>query len=72
VYAVGNQALIRSLEIVDAQKQTNAARELPADGAHLLLAVGTRKQDARLASDGPNDDPSLGTPVIGERRCVFH
>ena len=42
--------------------------ELLADGTRLLLAVGTREQNARLASSGPDDDPSLGAAVIGLRR----
>ena len=65
MHAFRDHPLIGHLEIGDAQEQSDAASELPPDGVQLALALGTRKQEARLASNGPNDDPSFGTPVIG-------
>jgi hypothetical protein len=37
-----------------------------------LVAVGTCEQNACLASNGTNHNPTLRATVIGQRRCVVH
>jgi hypothetical protein len=68
----GDHAMVGRIEIVDAQEHSDAAGELPAHNACLLVAVGTREQNACLASVGTNHDPTLRATIIRQRRCVLH
>ena len=46
----------RTIEIINAEEQTNPAGKLFADHCRLLLAVGTRQQDAGLPSPRAHHD----------------
>ena len=67
-----DHSLVSAIEVVDAKEQADAPGELLADDGVLMLAVCLREQDAGLASGGPNDDPALRPPVVGQRRRVLH
>ena len=68
----GDHALVGRIKIVDAQEHSDPTGELLAHNARLFVAVGTREQDACLASLGTNHDPTLRPAIIGPRRCIFH
>jgi len=71
-YARGDHPRVRHFEIINAQEETDPARELIADGRFLALAIGAREQNARATADGAHNDPALGPTVIRQRRNVFH
>jgi len=70
-HAGSGHALEGRLEIIDPQEHADAPCELLSDDLGLLVAVGTREENARLASVGPDHDPSFRPAIIGQRRRVF-
>src|SRR5215470_10717064 len=56
-YASRHHAGISGLEVIYAQEQSHPAGELAPHRLKLLLAVGARQQDARLAAFGTNHHP---------------
>ena len=71
-HAGGDHALVVTIKIVHAQEHADAIGELPAHNACLYVAIGTREQNAGLASPWTNHDPTLRATVIGQRRRIFH
>lgn len=66
-----DHALIRSVEIINAQEQSDSTGELLAYDAGLVVAIGTRQQNACFGPLGTDNDPALRAPVIGKRRGIF-
>jgi hypothetical protein len=69
--AGGDQALVGGLEIIDAEKHSDAAGELPPHHVLLLGAIRAREQYAGLPALGSNNDPTLRPAIIGQRRGIF-
>ncbi len=63
-----HHSVIRRAEIIDPQEEANATGELVSDDANLMFAIGTGKEDARLGSRRPDNDPALWTPLVCQRR----
>jgi hypothetical protein len=69
-HAGGAHALVRRVEIVDAEEEAHAAGDLIADRLRLVGAVGSGEQDPGLRADRPHDDPALGPTIVGSRRRI--
>jgi probable blue pigment (indigoidine) exporter len=63
--ACTDHAVVRRVEVVDAQEEPHAASDLIADGAHLPITVGPRQQNAGLGERWSDDDPALEATVVG-------
>ena len=61
--ACGLQAHVDSIEIVYAKEEDNSARELPADGSYLDLAISMGQENPGLAAWWSHDDPSFWASV---------
>jgi hypothetical protein len=64
--------VVGRLEVVDAQEQPDATRELVADGPHLPLAVRAGEQERGRGAGRSHDHPALRTSVVGQGRRVLH
>jgi hypothetical protein len=60
----GEHALVRRIEIVDAQEQPDATSELLPYDACLLVPIGAREENACLAAIGTNDDQRFDRPSL--------
>jgi hypothetical protein len=64
--------LIRGVEVIDAEEESDSAGDLLPDRPGLAFPVRPSEKDARLCAGRPDDHPALGAPVVGERRRVLH
>jgi hypothetical protein len=67
-----DHSLVRSLEIIDAQKEADSPGELLASDRPLMLAVGAREQKTGRRAAGTNNYPALGPAIIRQGRNVLH
>jgi hypothetical protein len=59
------------VKLIDTQEETDATRALSAHLGALLIAVGTRQEEADVSARWAHDDPSLRPAIIGQRRHVL-
>ena len=64
---VVEQAPTGRVEVVDVEEEADAAGELSADGAGLLVAVGVGEEQAGLGARRADHDPALLAAVVGRR-----
>jgi hypothetical protein len=68
-------ALIRCVEIIDAQKQPHASRELLSNNTRLVVAIRASQQNSRARQSPrlgrPHDHPALRPPIVGQRGRVL-
>jgi hypothetical protein len=64
LHTSGEHALVRRIEIVDAQEQPDATSELLPYDACLLVPIGPREENACLAAIGTNDDQRSDRPSL--------
>ena len=62
---------IRCVEVIDAEKEPDAFRELLADDLFLADAVRAREQDPRSGTRWSHHYPAFGATVVRERWDVF-
>lgn len=63
---------VRGVEVIDAEKESGSARDLTPYRRGLAFPVRPSKKDARLCAGRTDDHSALGTPVVGERRCILN
>ncbi len=63
--------LSSGIEVVDAKEQPDSTCELTAYGIDLFFAVGLCEEQSRLRVRRPDDDPTLGTPIVRRRWRVL-
>jgi hypothetical protein len=59
-----DHASVGGVEVVNLEKEADAAGELVADGCALLRTVGLGEQDACLPAPGTDNHPSLRSPSL--------
>lgn len=58
---------IRRVEVIDPQKETDAASHLVPDRSGLLVTIRLGEENAGDGARRTNDDPALRSPVVGRR-----
>ena len=61
----GFHPLVAGVEVVDAQEEADPAGVLVADRRDLVFAVSAGEEDTGLCAWWADDDPPLGTAVVG-------
>ncbi len=64
-------AVVRGLEILDAQEQPDATRELAADRLLLILPVRLREQQRGLGVERSDNNPAFRAPVVRQGRRIL-
>jgi hypothetical protein len=59
------------VEIVDAKKQSDSARELFSDNRYLPFAICAREENAGFSAARAHDHPPLGPSIVRLRRDVL-
>jgi len=63
--------LVSSLEIIDAQEQSDPAGKLLAYDPGLMVTVRACQENAGCRTAGTHDNPALRTTIVGQRRTVL-
>ena len=69
--ASSNHSFIGFLKVIDLKEEANSPRELVADDCVLGVAIGLCEQDASLGTARLHNNPTLRSPVVGERWAVI-
>lgn len=58
--------MVCGIEILDPQEEPDPTCDLVSDRSTLPVTIGACQQDSGGGGGRANDDPSLGTPVVGQ------